>query len=275
MAIWNKVLQKLNNNNTQQYEVVMLADKDGNIINTFGAASNIPIAAGEVDGYSNVHKFGMIDGSSGTDWSTIWTAADTASTKNYPWGITAGTVSIISAVDNDTDGGAGAHTITVEGLDANYNPVSESFTLSGETETGEGSIVFHRVNRAYIAGGNTNLGKIQIKNGTEVVAEIAAGMGQTQMCVYTIPAGKTGYLTRVAASSSKNISTVISLFQRPHGQVFIRTASSMALYQNNQHISLDVPLPFSEKTDLDLRQLGASNNTIAADFNIILVDNPS
>jgi hypothetical protein len=275
MAIWNKVLQKLNNNNTQQYEVVMLADKDGNIINTFGAASNIPIAAGEVDGYSNVHKFGMIDGSSGTDWSTIWTAADTASTKNYPWGITAGTVSIISAVDDDTDGGAGAHTITVEGLDANYNPVSESFTLSGETETGEGSIVFHRVNRAYITGGNTNLGKIQIKNGTEVVAEIAAGMGQTQMCVYTIPAGKTGYLTRVAASSSKNISTVISLFQRPHGQVFIRTASSMALYQNNQHISLDVPLPFSEKTDLDLRQLGASNNTIAADFNIILVDNPS
>jgi hypothetical protein len=275
MAIWNKVLQKLNNNNTQQYEVVMLADKDGNIINTFGAASNIPIAAGEVDGYSNVHKFGMIDGSSGTDWSTIWTAADTASTKNYPWGIIAGTVSIISAVDDDTDGGAGAHTITVEGLDANYNPVSESFTLSGETETGEGSIVFHRVNRAYITGGNTNLGKIQIKNGTEVVAEIAAGMGQTQMCVYTIPAGKTGYLTRVAASSSKNISTVISLFQRPHGQVFIRTASSMALYQNNQHISLDVPLPFSEKTDLDLRQLGASNNTIAADFNIILVDNPS
>ena len=53
MAIWNTVLQKLNNNNTQQYEVVMLADKDGNILNSSGAASNIPIAAGEVGGYSD------------------------------------------------------------------------------------------------------------------------------------------------------------------------------------------------------------------------------
>jgi hypothetical protein len=275
MAIWNKVLQKLNNNNTQQYEVIMLSDKDGNIINTFGAASNIPIAAGEVDGYANVHKFGMIDGSNGTDWTTVWTPADTSLTKDYPWDIAAGTVSVISSEDDDTDGGVGSHTLTVEGLDTNYNAVSESFTLSGETETGEGSIVFHRVNRAYITSGGTNVGKVQIKNGTTAVAEIAVGMGQTQMCVYTIPAGKTGYLTRIAASSSKNISTIISLFQRPYQQTFVRSAGAMALYQNNQDISFDVPIPFTEKTDLDLRQIGASNNTIAADFNIILVDNPS
>ena len=275
MAIWNKVLQKLNNNNTQQYEVVMLADKDGNIINTFGAASNIPIAAGEVEGYQNVHKFGMIDGSNGTGWTTVWSAADSAGTKLYPWDTVAGTISVISSDDDDTDGDVGAHTIIVEGLDTSYNPVSESFTLSGTTETAEGAVTFHRVSRAYITDGGTNVGKIQIKNGSVVVAEIAAGMGQTQMCVYTIPAGKTGYLTRVAASSSKNISTIIALFQRPFGKTFVRSASSMALYQNNQAISLDVPIPFIEKTDLDLRQIGASNNVLAADFNIILVDNPT
>jgi hypothetical protein len=275
MAIWNTVLQKLNNNNTQQYEVVMLADKDGNIINTFGAASNIPIASGEVDGYANVHKFGMVEGTHGTTWTTIWSAADTSGTTLYPWDTAAGTVSVVSTEDDDTDGDVGTHTITVEGLDTNYNPVSESFTLSGETETGEGAVTFHRVNRAFITSGGTNVGKIQIKNGTTVVAEITEGMGQTQMCVYTIPAGKTGYLTRLAASSSKNISTIVSLFQRPYQQTFVRTASSMALYQNNQDISFDVPIPFTEKTDLDLRQIGAANNTIAADFNVILVDNPS
>ena len=274
MAIWNKVLQKLNNNNTQQYEVVMLADKDGNIINTFGAASNIPIAAGEVDGYQNVHKFGMVDGNHGTDWTTVWSAADEAETTLYPWDTAAGTLSVVSSEDVDADGDIGTHTIIVEGLDTNYNPISESFTLSGETETGEGAVTFHRVNRAYITAGGTNVGKIQIKNGTVVVAEIAVGMGQTQMCVYTIPAGKTGYLTRVAASSSKNISTIVALFQRPFGKIFIRSASSMALYQNNQDISFDVPIPFTEKTDLDLRQIGSANNTLAADFNIILVDNP-
>lgn len=274
MAIWNKLTQALNTNNTAQYEVVMLADKDGNIINTFGAASNIPIAAGEVDGYQNAHKFGMIDGSNGTGWTTLWSAADSAGTHLYPWDTAAGTVSVVSSEDDDADGDVGAHTIIVEGLDTNYNFISESFTLSGTTETGEGAVTFHRVNRAYITDGGTNVGKIQIKNGAVVVAEIAAGMGQTQMCVYTIPAGKTGYLTRVAASSSKNISTIIALFQRPFGKTFVRSASSMALYQNNQAISLDVPIPFTEKTDLDLRQIGAANNVLAADFNIILVDNP-
>lgn len=274
MAIWNKLTQALNTNNTAQYEVIMLADKDGNIINTFGAASNIPIASGEVDGYADVHKFGMIDGSNGTGWTTLWSAADSAGTHLYPWDTAAGTVSVVSAADDDTDGDVGAHTIIVEGLDTNYNFISESFTLSGTTETGEGAVTFQRVNRAYITAGSTNVGKIQIKNGTTVVAEIAAEMGQTQMCVYTIPAGKTGYLTRLATSSSKNISTIVSLFQRPYQKTFVRTASSIALYQNNQTITYDIPLRFPEKTDLDLRQIGAANNVLAADFNIILVDNP-
>ena len=274
MAIWNKLTQALNTNNTAQYEVIMLADKDGNIINTFGAASNIPIASGEVDGYADVHKFGTIDGSNGTGWTTLWSAADSAGTRLYPWDTAAGTVSVVSSNDDDTNGGVGAHTIIVEGLDTNYNFVSESFTLSGTTETGEGAVTFQRVNRAYITAGSTNVGKIQIKNGTTVVAEIAAEMGQTQMCVYTIPAGKTGYLTRLATSSSKNISTIVSLFQRPYQKTFVRTASSIALYQNNQTITYDIPLRFPEKTDLDLRQIGAANNVLAADFNIILVDNP-
>jgi hypothetical protein len=274
MAIWNKIEQLLNSNNTAQYEVMMLADKDGNILNTFGAASNIPIAAGEVTGYTNVHKFGMVNGSSGNTWTTVWSAADIAATKLYPWETTAGTLSVVSSSGDDTDGGAGTHTITVLGLDTDYNEVSETFTLSGATETAEGVVVFRRVYRAKVSSGSTNVGRLGIFNGTALVAEIAPEMGQTQMCVYTIPAGKTGYLTRLGASSSKNIATIVSLFQRPHLETFQLTASAMALYQNAQTIDFDVPLTFAEKTDLDLRQVGAANNVIAADFNIILVDNP-
>ena len=493
MAIWNKIEQLLNRNNTAQYEVIMLADKDGNILNTFGAASNIPIAAGEVTGYTDVHKFGMVDGSAGNTWTTVWSAADSTATKLYPWETTAGTLSVVSssgedepsgqasqakaeliilydqlkaltATGNETDRGAdpltygsetlgpgvyikagaidvtgtltldadndpnalfvfrtdgafttaagaevllingatsnnvyfvsegasstaantimrgsllanqaavstgagtslegrmlaingavtlgdtsiitaptgtinsiltlgnvlalfnmftgagalsnagaseiqlsigtnlgaitgfetatvggstisgdgagtntGAYTITVEGLDTTYNPVSETFTLSGATETAEGVVIFHRVHRAKVSSGSTNVGTLGVFNGTALVAEIAPEMGQTQMCVYTIPAGKTGYLTRLGASSSKNIATIVSLFQRPHSEAFQLTASAMALYQNSQTIDFDVPLTFAEKTDLDLRQIGAANNVVAADFNVILVDNP-
>jgi hypothetical protein len=274
MAIWNKIEQLLNSNNTTQYEVIMLADKNGNIINTFGAASNIPISAGEVTGYSDVHKFGMVNGSAGNTWTTVWSAADTAATKLYPWETAAGTLSVVSSSGDDTDGGAGTHTITVYGLDTDYNEVSETFTLSGATETAEGVVVFHRVYRAKVSAGSTNVGTLGIFNGTALVAEIAPEMGQTQMCVYTVPAGKTAHLTRLGASSSKNISTIVSLFQRPHSEAFQLTASAMALYQNSQTIDFDVPITFPEKTDLDLRQLGAANNVVAADFNVILVDNP-
>ena len=59
MAMWNIDTQEYLANNKTLFEAFQIADKDGNIINTFGAASNIPIAAGLVDGYSHINKFGF------------------------------------------------------------------------------------------------------------------------------------------------------------------------------------------------------------------------
>jgi hypothetical protein len=36
--------------NKDLHEVVMLADKDGNLLNTAGSASNIPLANGDLEG---------------------------------------------------------------------------------------------------------------------------------------------------------------------------------------------------------------------------------
>ena len=52
------VVRQQNLFNKDLHEVVMIADKDGNILNTSGAASNIPLASGEVTGYKHIHKFG-------------------------------------------------------------------------------------------------------------------------------------------------------------------------------------------------------------------------
>jgi hypothetical protein len=71
MAQFSKLFQRLVGNNSHIYEVQMLADKDGNIINSFGSASNIPISAGEVDGYSAIHKFGR-NPNVGNIPETIW-----------------------------------------------------------------------------------------------------------------------------------------------------------------------------------------------------------
>ena len=76
MAIWNKLTQTYLQGNKTLFEAFVLADKDGNLINTFGEAANIPIAAGLVDVYSAVHNFCLIDGTVGTGWSSIWTQGE-------------------------------------------------------------------------------------------------------------------------------------------------------------------------------------------------------
>lgn len=252
------------NANRDIHEVVMIADEDGNIINTFGAASNVIISAGDLEGYSGVHKYGAVFGTASSGWSTVWTAADVASSVLYPWNTAAGTITAVSASGSDTGD------ITIQGLDSDYNFAEETLTLTG-TSPVAGSTTFLRVNRAFMNDA-TNVGKISVKNGTTVVTEIAAGYGQTLQCLYTIPAGKTGYMLNIHASASKNQETILSLFTRPFGGAF-RTQTVIALYQNNQQLDFPVPLKFTEKTDIDLRVNGSANATIASDFTIILVDN--
>ena len=252
------------NANRDLHEVVMIADEDGNIINTFGAASNVIISAGDLAGYSGVHKYGAVFGTASSGWSTVWTAADTSSSTLYPWDTAANTITVVSSSGSDTGD------VTIQGLDTDYNFIEETLTLTGTTPVA-GSTTFLRVNRAFM-NNDTNVGKIQVKNGTTVVTEIAAGYGQTLQCFYTIPAGKTGYMLNIQTSASKNQETILSLFARPLGGAF-RTQGIMALYQNNQQLDFPVPLKFNEKTDIDLRVNGSANATIAADFSIILVDN--
>lgn len=252
------------NMNRDIHEVVMIADEDGNIINTFGAASNVIISAGDLAGYAGVHKYGGVFSTAGSGWSTVWTAADTVANQLYPWSLSANTITVVSSSGSDTG------EVTIQGLDNNYDFAEETLTLNGTTPVA-GTITFSRVNRAFM-NDNTNVGKIQVKNGTTVVTEISAGYGQTLQCFYTIPAGKTGYLMNIHASASKNQETILSLFAKPFGGAF-RSQMVMALYQNNQQLDFPVPLKFTEKTDLDLRVNGSSNATIAADFSIILVDN--
>lgn len=273
MAQWNKLFQRMLGNNEDIYEVQMLADKDGNIINSFGAASNIPIAAGEVDGYSVVHKFGLVDGTNSGNLSTIWSPADTAATILYPWDFTASVVTAVSTSGDDTAAGSGARTLTIQGLDASYNEIEETVTMAGLSATTATTAEFAQVHRAFVASGDTNVGKIQIKNTDNVVVgEVAVGYGQTLMSIYTVPAGKTAYLSNLRVSSSKQTSSIIRLMVRPFGGVF-RVQSTISLYSGEGETQFVTPLKITEKSNIDVRITGGTNNTVSCDFDMLLVDN--
>ena len=268
MAQWNKDTQAYRSQDTTNFEVYMCADQFGNIGACGGSMYNeINIAAGLTPGYANVHKFGAVYTTSSA-YDTVWSKGGAYA---FPTG--ASVVTVVSGSDTDSDtANTGAETITIQGLDGSYNEVEETLSLNGETDV-TGNQQFLRVHRAFIASGVTNVGEIDIKHGSDVVCYISAGMGQTQVAYYTVPAGKTAYLKSFAATQNKNQENSVRMFQRPFGGVF-RVASELNLYGSNMHTLFTIPVKFTEKTDIDVRSYTGSNCTVSAMFDMLLVDNP-
>ena len=251
--------EHFNPSNSDLHEVMMLADKDGNIINSFGSASNIPIAAGQVDGYSHINKFGY----TGTDQNgtaTVWDANNTTAIYPYP---AAGVVTMTSTAGGDT----GAE-VEIQGLDGDYNVVTENINI-GST----GAVTFSRIFRARMTSAS-NAGDVTINQGGALAAKILTGNGQTLMAVYTVPAGKTGYLLKIQGSMDKsNAPVILKLFARPFGGTFNLKGQWGTQGGNSIDYDYPVPLVFPEKTDIrvDVTTGGTCGN--GAIFDLILVDN--
>lgn len=250
--------QHYNPSNSDLHEVIMLADKNGNIINSFGSASNIPIAAGEVTDYSHINKFGF----TGTDvngTATVWDGNGTTALYPYP---AAGTVSVSGATSAD-DG----ETIEIQGLDASYNPQTVTTTVGGTTTE-----TFSRVFRARMISA-TNTVVITINQGGSLAARIGTSNGQTLMAVYTIPAGKTGYLLKIQGSSDKSAAVKFKLYARAFGEAFNLKGQWGIGGGNAVDYDYPVPLKFTEKTDLKVDVTTGSTSGCGAIFDLILVDN--
>ena len=157
-------------------------------------AWELNVSRGKVRGAFHIIKFGEnldID----SNMETIWDGGGL-----YTYLTSAGVLTVTSTDGDDAAAGTGARTVTVDGLDANYNQVSETLTVGGSA----GSVEFFRVFRASVASSGssgTNEGTISIASGATTLAQIikvgtgqGTGLGQTLMSIYSIPAGYTGYV---------------------------------------------------------------------------------
>ena len=226
------------------------------------------IARGLVKGTSFVHKFGRTPAMSVNTTGTIWDINDTL----YPWSAfdTAGVLNI-PAVNADDNGDR----VIVYGLDENYEPIEEEFTLSS-TATVTGTKTFKRVYRAYYFDGTTNTGDIDVRRNTTTVLRISAGKAQTLMCVYTVPAGCTAYLTKGVASIQYGGDATIEMYIRYAGQSAFRIGHTGEVAGTGMPYVYDftIPVPIPEKSDIDIRARTRSNNArVTSAFDIILVKN--
>lgn len=226
------------------------------------------IARGNVKGVSSIHKFGAVPAMSVNTTGTIWDVNDTV----YPWSAfnTPGVLTIpaVNVADN-------GHRVKVFGLDANFDLTEEDFTLSS-SGTVTGTKTFARVYRAYYYNTATNVGDINIQRGGVTVARIGAGKAQTLMCIYTVPAGYTGYLMQGTASIQYGGDATIDMFVHYYGQTSFRIghAAEIAGTGMPYNYKFSVPIAIPEKSDIDIRTRVRSNNArVTAAFDIILVSN--
>lgn len=229
---------------------------------------NLTIAKEYVKGHSGVHKFGATPAMSQNQTGTIWDVNDTL----YPWSVfeTPGVLNI--PVVNVGDNGS---SITIYGLDSDFNDVSETLTLSSATTT-TGSQVFSRVYRAFYLGSETNTDNIDVKLGTTTVLRITSSEAQTLMSIYTVPAGYTAYLTKGVSTCQASADMTVSMFVRYFGQDSFRIGHTAEVSGAGGQYTYDftVPIAIPEKSDIDVRASVRSNNArVTASFDLILVKN--
>lgn len=227
--------------------------------------NSINIARGLVLDTTYEHKFGAVASMSVATTGSIWDVDDTL----YPWSAwdTAGVLTIPAV--NASDNGA---TVTVVGLDANYDVITEDFVVSSSGTT-TGTKTFKRAYRAFFTDGTTNVGNINIQRGGTTVVVIRAGQAQTLMAVYTVPEGHTAYMSKVSMSIEAGGDASGNMYSRIPTQTSFRIKHTFEIGDGGHYLyDFTVPLKFDARTDIDFRcSMRTNNSRASAAFDMILI----
>ena len=235
-----------------------------------------------------LHKFGEASNIDTIDgFADIWDGAAnilTGKIAQYTYSIT-DDIELISSSDNgDTQ------LVEILGLDVNYNEVTQLITLTGQTIATLTTPLLRVFRMRNISNVNISGQVFLYTTGTtatlgipntpvNVRGIINNGNNQTLMALYTIPAGKTGYMRDWYASLSRdklNTVSIVHLDARPFGQVFqLKHVSALSSTGTSYiHHKYEEPEVFTEKTDIVMHANTTVNDSgVAGGFDIVLIDN--
>ena len=223
----------------------------------------LDVARGSISNSKIVHKFGAnFDIDQGTDPESVWTGGGV-----YPWASlsSAETIYCLSTDAGDTT------TLTIEGLDANYDEISETVTLTGTSAVTTINTFLRVFRMTYDA---RNVGTITARtvsaSGT-VVAQIDAGYAQTLMAVYTVPAGFTADRVALDATIDGTKTCQMLMYHRLFGKPF--RIAHVAESDGHYRYDFTAPLTVPEKTDIDIRinEVSGNDARVTANFDLVLI----
>jgi hypothetical protein len=193
---------------------------------------------------------------------------------------------ISSSSANDAAAGTGARTVFVNGLDANYNEISETVTLNGQTSvnTVNSYLRFHYMEVRTAGSGGTAAGTIYAGVGTvtsgvpaTIYGLITIGYNTSAASMWTVPAGYTAYVTSAtwtSANTTANIIVTGAIFSRPLGGVFNIESTCKMLAGNSFDRHFDTAIKFLEKTDIEMRAASSTaGSSVTGEFHVLYVKN--
>lgn len=227
-----------------------------------------------VRGRKAINKFGSnLDIDTGTDPETVWSQGGL-----YTFPTVAAQLSVVSTDANDADGDTGARVVCIQGLDENYKEITEEITLNGLTPVNSTATNWFRVYRAWVSEAGSsegNEGSIVVNVGVVLSAVILPGDGQTQMAIYTVPAGKTAYITDLSGAitrSSASATATLGLYFRKNGVRALKqelVVGTQGINSYNKHYTL--PLVAEEKTDIYVNCIEVTSNSSSVFSNFSMV----
>ena len=223
----------------------------------------ISVSKGLVEDFTAVGQFGY-NTAVGTSFETVWGVG------GFPVYPTTATGCAVTSSNTVADNGG---TVLVTGLDADYNLAQEVLTIGG----GAGSQVFRRVFRATLetaTTGTANVGTVTVTVDSKSAAIISVGRGQTLMSLYTIPAGKKGYLMQLDVGNQKDLELEVALVFRNGSSNVWQTKDFITKRGGFTEKQYVLPIEINEKTDFEVRAKASATAAVSAGFELVVLDVP-
>jgi hypothetical protein len=234
------------------------------------------VARGQIAGHRSVVVFGFNPDLDTTE-ATIW---PTTGVIVHP--TTAAQLLVSSTSADDTSAGTGARTVLIQGLNGDYDEISETVTLNGQTAVTT-TQSFLRINYAIVmTAGSTKsaAGDIYFGAGT-VTAGVPATVyniikynyNNTITGHYTVPAGHTAYLVQGLFSSGQpgGSAQIQGRLLTTSQSGISHTAAVTTLNNGVADYAFEYPVPIPEKTDVEAIAIGTSNNNACSSMFILVL----
>lgn len=246
----------------------------------------LEVSGGTSDSHSVIHKFGY-----NPLVSTTFVPVSAGGVYRTPQAGSATALRVKAGNANDTSDGSGARTITLEGIDASGDIVTETISTNGASAGTASSASFIRLYRAFVASSGTYATQSAGSHAADVVIENAAGTknwatinvndfpkGESEIGAYTVPNGYRAFIKNIFVYVDSNKTATATLFQKQN--ILETSAPYTAMREVYTAVGINgaltiprsMPLgPFPANTDIGfMAKTTSSTAAVSINFDILL-----